>query len=143
MPTTNVSIRMDKYLKQQAEVIFDEMGMNMTTAITIFTKAVVRLGKIPFEISVNPPLNESAQDRLISSAADSETVTGLIHQQVSTSGHAAKIESTNRVKSIIERGREKGRVINVAEAFIKYPVEEEEHKGKLEYWTQERGADGM
>ena len=53
MATTNVSIRMDENLKKQAEIIFDEMGMNLTTAFTIFTKTVVRLGKIPFEISVD------------------------------------------------------------------------------------------
>ena len=54
MATTNVSFRMDEQLKRQAENIFDEMGMNMTTAFTIFTKAVVRSGKIPFEVAVDP-----------------------------------------------------------------------------------------
>ena len=54
METANVTIRMDKDLKRQAETIFDEMGMNMTTAVTIFAKTVVRQGKIPFEISVDP-----------------------------------------------------------------------------------------
>jgi len=58
MATTNVSIRMDENLKKQAESIFDEMGMNMTTAFTIFTKTVVRLGKIPFEIAIDPFWNE-------------------------------------------------------------------------------------
>ena len=54
MATINVSFRMDEALKKQAEHIFDEMGMNMTTAFTIFTKAVVRSGKMPFEIAVDP-----------------------------------------------------------------------------------------
>jgi DNA-damage-inducible protein J len=45
---------MDEALKKQAETIFDEMGMNMTTAFTIFTKAVIRSGKMPFEIAVEP-----------------------------------------------------------------------------------------
>jgi DNA-damage-inducible protein J len=54
MATTNVSFRMDEILKRQAETIFDEMGMNMTTAFTIFAKAVVRSGRIPFEIAVDP-----------------------------------------------------------------------------------------
>ena len=61
MATTNVSIRMDENLKKQAELIFDEMGMNMTTALTIFTKTVVRLGKIPFEIAVDPFWNGENQ----------------------------------------------------------------------------------
>ena len=47
----NVNIRMDKDLKKQVEKLFEEFGMNMTTAFTIFAKAVVREKKIPFEIS--------------------------------------------------------------------------------------------
>ena len=31
MATTSVTIRMDENLKKQAEVLFDEMGLNMTT----------------------------------------------------------------------------------------------------------------
>ena len=64
MATTNVSIRMDENLKKQAEAIFDEMGINMTTAFTIFTKAVVRLGKIPFEIAVDPFFSEANQEHI-------------------------------------------------------------------------------
>lgn len=59
MATTSVTIRMDENLKKQAEALFDEMGLNMTTAITIFTKAVVRQRKIPFEIAVDIPNAET------------------------------------------------------------------------------------
>ena len=54
MASANVNFRMDEILKRQAESVFNEMGMNMTTAFTIFAKAVVRSGKIPFEIEVDP-----------------------------------------------------------------------------------------
>ena len=53
-----------------------------------------------------------------------------------------KSEVSNRTKEIIARGREKGRVLNISEAFINYPVEKEVHEGKLEYWTQEKKPDG-
>lgn len=59
MATTSVTIRMDENLKKQAEALFDEMGLNMTTAITIFTKAVVRQHKIPFEIAADVPNAET------------------------------------------------------------------------------------
>ena len=49
--TVNVNIRMDETLKKQVEELFDEFGINMTTAITMFVKSVVRERKIPFEIS--------------------------------------------------------------------------------------------
>ena len=50
--------------------------------------------------------------------------------------------SKNR-NELISRGREYGQVLNVAEAFRKYPVEEEIHKGKLEYWTRERNPNEL
>lgn len=50
MPTTSVTIRMDENLKKEAEVLFADMGLNMTTAFTVFAKAAVREGRIPFEI---------------------------------------------------------------------------------------------
>lgn len=64
MRTASFNFRIDENLKKQAENIFDEMGMNMTTAFTIFTKAVVRSGKIPFEISVDPFWKTEYQDYL-------------------------------------------------------------------------------
>lgn len=64
MATTSVTIRMEENLKKQAEMLFDEMGLNMTTAITMFTKAVVRQGKIPFEITADPFWSEANQTRL-------------------------------------------------------------------------------
>ena len=57
--TTNLTIRMDKELKEEAELLFSELGMNMTTAFTIFARQAVRQGKIPFEISLNVPNAET------------------------------------------------------------------------------------
>ncbi|MDO4548181.1 MAG: type II toxin-antitoxin system RelB/DinJ family antitoxin [Clostridia bacterium] len=70
MATTSVTIRMDENLKRQAESLFNEMGMNMTTAITLFTKAAVREGRIPFEIKVDPFYSERNTARLIRAARD-------------------------------------------------------------------------
>jgi DNA-damage-inducible protein J len=36
MEITSVTIRIDENLKKQAEILFEDMGMNMTTAFTIF-----------------------------------------------------------------------------------------------------------
>ena len=59
MATTSVTIRMDETLKKQAETLFDDMGMNMTTAFTVFTRAAVRQGRIPFEILGDVPNKET------------------------------------------------------------------------------------
>ena len=47
----NVSIRMDDALKKQAEELFNDLGMNLTTAFTIFVKQAIREQGIPFEIT--------------------------------------------------------------------------------------------
>jgi DNA-damage-inducible protein J len=80
MATTSVTVRMDENLKKQAEALYDQMGLNMTTAITIFTKAVVRQGKIPFEISVDPFWNEANQIHLKKVVADLNAGKGLIEK---------------------------------------------------------------
>lgn len=61
MPTTNISIRMDIELKKQAEKMFADMGLNMTTAMNIFLHQVVRQGKIPFEIATDIPNSETLE----------------------------------------------------------------------------------
>ncbi|MBR3311789.1 MAG: type II toxin-antitoxin system RelB/DinJ family antitoxin [Solobacterium sp.] len=58
--TTNISIRMDTKLKAQAEALFGELGMNLTTAFNIFVRQSLREGRIPFEISLNKPNPETA-----------------------------------------------------------------------------------
>lgn len=57
--STNVSIRMDTDLKMQADALFGELGMNMSTAFNIFVRQAVREGRIPFEISLNQPNRET------------------------------------------------------------------------------------
>jgi len=51
--TTNLSIRIDRDLKDEADQIFNALGMNLTTAITVFVRQAVRQKKIPFEIALN------------------------------------------------------------------------------------------
>ena len=40
--TTNISIRMDSDLKAQADALFSELGMNLTTAFNIFVRQSIR-----------------------------------------------------------------------------------------------------
>lgn len=55
----NVSFRIDSDLKRQAENLFNQLGMTMTTAFNIFLRQSIREGKIPFEISLKYPNNET------------------------------------------------------------------------------------
>ena len=59
MATVNMSIRMDTELKKQADAMLADMGLNMTTAMNMFLRQVVRQGKIPFEIATDIPNAET------------------------------------------------------------------------------------
>lgn len=59
MAQTNVNIRMDDGLKQQFDWLCGELGMNMSTAINIFAKTMVRQQRIPFEIGLDVPNAET------------------------------------------------------------------------------------
>ena len=54
MSQTLVSFRMDENLKKAMELTCQELGMNMTTAFTIFAKKMCREKRIPFEVSIDP-----------------------------------------------------------------------------------------
>lgn len=51
MAQATFSVRMDETLKKQFDELCQEFGMNASTAINVFARAVVRQRKIPFEIS--------------------------------------------------------------------------------------------
>jgi DNA-damage-inducible protein J len=57
--TTNLNIRIDEELKRQADAIFSELGLNMSTAINMFLRYTVRYGGIPFELRVEKPNAET------------------------------------------------------------------------------------
>jgi len=46
-----VNIRIDDELKARADNIFEELGLNMTTAFTMFIRQTIRQGGIPFKIT--------------------------------------------------------------------------------------------
>ena len=57
--TVNVNIQMDPDLKERAEVIFQDMGLNMSSAINLFVRQTLLQGKIPFAIYADPFYSES------------------------------------------------------------------------------------
>jgi len=71
--TTNLSIRIDRDLKEEADYVFSALGMNLTTAITIFVRQAVRQKKIPFEIALYPE-NDSKNISMRDAVAASERI---------------------------------------------------------------------
>lgn len=55
MKSVNVTFRVDENLKAQADTLFAELGMSLSTAFNIFLRQSVREQGIPFAISKNVP----------------------------------------------------------------------------------------
>lgn len=47
---TNLNIKIDRDLKLKADMLFSEMGMNLTTAVNVFVRQAVLERAIPFRI---------------------------------------------------------------------------------------------
>jgi len=51
MNQVNINVKTDKQLKTETEQILKEMGLNLTTAINMYFRTIVRRKEIPFKIS--------------------------------------------------------------------------------------------
>lgn len=61
MATTSMTIRMDSALKKQAQELFTELGMDMTTAVTIFLRQAIQRQGLPFEVTLKRPNTETLE----------------------------------------------------------------------------------
>ena len=55
MQTTNLNIRTNHEIKSQAEAVFNELGLTMTSAINIFLRASIRERGMPFPLTLGAP----------------------------------------------------------------------------------------
>ncbi len=80
MAQTTVSVRMDDALKRDFDNICNELGLSMTTAITLLAKKMTREKRLPFEVSLDPFYSEENMQRLKSSIAQMEATGGTVHE---------------------------------------------------------------
>ena len=62
MAQTSINIRTDEELKRKFDLICNELGLNLSTAVNIFMKTVVRQNRIPFPLAIETgrkPINLS------------------------------------------------------------------------------------
>jgi len=55
MAVTNVTFQIDEEVKKQAEELFLDFGIDLSTAYTVFLKQAIREQRIPFIVSRNIP----------------------------------------------------------------------------------------
>lgn len=57
----NVNVRIDPWIKRNAEKVFADLGMTASTAINMFYKQVIRTNSIPFELKTEIPNKKTIQ----------------------------------------------------------------------------------
>jgi DNA-damage-inducible protein J len=57
--TTNFTVRMDRDIKHEADQLFSELGMSLSTAFNVFIRQSLRVQGMPFEISREIPNAET------------------------------------------------------------------------------------
>lgn len=72
MAQSTVNIRMDEEIKREFDRVCNELGINMSIAINILAKKMIREERIPFEVSVDPFYTKSNTEALLRSAKQIE-----------------------------------------------------------------------
>lgn len=59
------TMRIDDDLKRESEIVFQDIGLNMTNAVTLFLRQVVKHRGIPFPLLCNPqPVRNGYMDAI-------------------------------------------------------------------------------
>ena len=70
LATKTITVRVDEDTKKKAEILLDEIGINMTTLFNACIKALVREQRIPFSLVSNEyTINEMIREKLLESQA--------------------------------------------------------------------------
>lgn len=68
--TVTLQVRMDRNLKEQMESMLADMGINVSTAINMYAKAIVNQARIPFELKVSDNYPNAESRRVIDNARE-------------------------------------------------------------------------
>ena len=82
MSLATMSIRVDAALKRQVEEFCADVGMNPTTAVNLFFKAMIRENRIPFQIERDPFYSRANVEHLRRSIAQAEAGKTTPHEPI-------------------------------------------------------------
>ena len=82
MPNTSMNIRMDSEVKRQAQELFAQFGLDMTTAVNMFLRQSIRKQGIPFALQLDPFYSATNQERLRKATARMEQTGGTVHDLI-------------------------------------------------------------
>ena len=82
MAGTHLHVRIDDETKKQAQHIFSEMGLDITTAVNMFIKQVVRNQSFPFLPSADPFYSENNMKHLMRVKADADAGRNMVEHDL-------------------------------------------------------------
>ncbi len=83
MAQTTLSVRMDEDVKKGLEAFCADVGMNVSVAVNMFAKAVLREHRLPFDVvsyNLDPFYSPENQDRLAKAKIRMEQTGGTVHE---------------------------------------------------------------
>lgn len=76
--TTKLQIRMDRALKEAADEVFAEIGLDATTAVRLFFTKVAKTRSIPFRLRAEPEFTPEAEARILQAWEESKDPSNLV-----------------------------------------------------------------
>ena len=64
---TRITVRVESELKDNADALFDALGLDLNTAVTLFLRQALRKGGLPFKVK----LDKEERKALLAKASDS------------------------------------------------------------------------
>jgi DNA-damage-inducible protein J len=83
---TSMNIRMDSEVKKQAQELFAQFGLDMTTAVNMFLRRSIMQQGIPFSLQLDPFYTVTNQERLQRAAERMEKTGGTVHDIIEVEG---------------------------------------------------------
>ena len=75
--TFKLQIRIDRDLKEAADEVFSELGLDATTAVRMFFTKVAKTRSIPFRLKVEPEFSPGAEARILAAWEESKDPANL------------------------------------------------------------------
>ena len=82
MAKKHIHVSIDENVEKQAQLILDEMGLDISTAVNIFIKQIVRNRSFPFLPSADPFYNDSNIAHLMSVKEDAEVGRNMVMREL-------------------------------------------------------------
>lgn len=77
-PTAKLQIRIDKDLKESADEVFHELGLDAATAVRMFFTKVAKTRSIPFKLKAEPEFSPEAEARILAAWEESKDPANLV-----------------------------------------------------------------